>query len=424
MRYSLFAGGKRIRPLLCIEAAAQPSPAMSPGIEAAACALEMIHTYSLIHDDLPALDNDDLPPRAPTCHKVFGDAMAILAGDALLTLAFRSAGATGRARTGAQDPPGRRARDRVGHRRRHDRRAGDTISKAKASAHGADCWNRFIAPRPERCCAPASAWARSTPGASETQLRCALLLRRAHRAGVPDCRRHSGRRSNRPRRSARPPARTRQQKKITFPAVYGLERFAARWPRRSASALTRRCAVRRPGAAAARTGRSGRPAQQHEDTRLQTVDQLLVERGLAESREKAQALIMAGEVLVNGQKADKPGNAWLPMRAVEVLARLPYVSRGGFKLAGALDHFAHRRDGRVCLDVGSSTGGFTDCPAAARRGARACRRRAARPARLETAQRSARGGARRRQRALPAPSKISASRPIWRSATSASFRSP
>ena len=88
MRYSLFAGGKRIRPILCIAAA--ETIAHSPaGIESAACTLELIHTYSLIHDDLPALDNDELRRGRPTCHKVFGEAMAILAGDALLTLAFQ-----------------------------------------------------------------------------------------------------------------------------------------------------------------------------------------------------------------------------------------------------------------------------------------------------------------------------------------------
>jgi len=87
MRYSLFAGGKRVRPLLAVAAAEAVSDAPG-GIESCACALEMIHTYSLIHDDLPALDNDDLRRGRPTCHKVFGDAMAILAGDALLTLAF------------------------------------------------------------------------------------------------------------------------------------------------------------------------------------------------------------------------------------------------------------------------------------------------------------------------------------------------
>ena len=87
MRYSLFAGGKRIRPLLCIAAAEAVSDAPI-GVEAAAGALELIHTYSLIHDDLPAMDNDDLRRGRPTCHKIFGDAIAILAGDALLTLAF------------------------------------------------------------------------------------------------------------------------------------------------------------------------------------------------------------------------------------------------------------------------------------------------------------------------------------------------
>ncbi len=87
MRYSLFAGGKRIRPILCIEAANTVSD--SPGgVVACACSLELIHTYSLIHDDLPALDNDDYRRGKLTNHKVFGDAMAILAGDALLTLAF------------------------------------------------------------------------------------------------------------------------------------------------------------------------------------------------------------------------------------------------------------------------------------------------------------------------------------------------
>src|ERR1700690_4215645 len=87
MRYSLFAGGKRIRPLLAMAAAEAISDA-PVGIESCACALELIHTYSLIHDDLPALDNDDLRRGGPPCHKVYGDAMAILAGDALLTLAF------------------------------------------------------------------------------------------------------------------------------------------------------------------------------------------------------------------------------------------------------------------------------------------------------------------------------------------------
>ena len=89
MRYSLFAGGKRIRPILCLQGAAAISDE-APGDIEAGCALEMIHTYSLIHDDLPALDNDDFRRGKPTCHKVFGEAMAILAGDALFTLAMQT----------------------------------------------------------------------------------------------------------------------------------------------------------------------------------------------------------------------------------------------------------------------------------------------------------------------------------------------
>ncbi len=91
------------------------------------------------------------------------------------------------------------------------------------------------------------------------------------------------------------------------------------------------------------------------------LDQLLVERGLAESRAKAQALVMAGQVLLDGQKAGKPGHAVPGDARVEVLARPRFVGRGGLKLDAALDHF--RIDVRefLCLDVGSSTGGFTDC---------------------------------------------------------------
>ena len=90
------------------------------------------------------------------------------------------------------------------------------------------------------------------------------------------------------------------------------------------------------------------------------LDRLMVDRGLAESREKAQALIMAGEVRVNGQKASKPGQQVEGDAAVEVLARPPFVSRGGLKLAGGLRHFALAVTGKVCVDIGSSTGGFTD----------------------------------------------------------------
>lgn len=89
MRYSVLAGGKRLRPILCFESARLFAEDAMPVLPVG-CAIEFIHTYSLIHDDLPALDNDDLRRGRATCHKVFGDAMAILAGDALLTLAFET----------------------------------------------------------------------------------------------------------------------------------------------------------------------------------------------------------------------------------------------------------------------------------------------------------------------------------------------
>ena len=92
MRHSTFAGGKRLRPILCMEAARMVSGGkdIPEGAADLGAAIEMIHTYSLIHDDLPALDNDDLRRGQPTCHVVFGEAIAILAGDALQTLAFQT----------------------------------------------------------------------------------------------------------------------------------------------------------------------------------------------------------------------------------------------------------------------------------------------------------------------------------------------
>jgi len=94
IRYSLFAGGKRLRPALALGAADLVAGDDGPALPVA-CALEMIHTYSLIHDDLPSMDNDDLRRGKPTCHRAFGESTAILAGDALLTMAFDMAAETG-----------------------------------------------------------------------------------------------------------------------------------------------------------------------------------------------------------------------------------------------------------------------------------------------------------------------------------------
>jgi geranylgeranyl diphosphate synthase type II len=92
MRHSTFAGGKRLRPILCMEAARMVGAdgQLPAGVEQLGAAIEMLHTYSLVHDDLPALDNDDLRRGKPTCHVAFGEAIAILAGDALQTLAYQT----------------------------------------------------------------------------------------------------------------------------------------------------------------------------------------------------------------------------------------------------------------------------------------------------------------------------------------------
>ncbi len=97
---------------------------------------------------------------------------------------------------------------------------------------------------------------------------------------------------------------------------------------------------------------------EHAKVRL---DLALVERGLVESRQKAQALILAGKVTVDGQKSDKPGRFVAPSNLIQVEEPLRFVSRGGIKLEAALDHFDVNVRGRICLDVGTSTGGFTDC---------------------------------------------------------------
>ena len=100
MRYALFSGGKRLRPLLCLAAAdtCAIAPAARDALLSQACALELVHTYSLIHDDLPCMDDDAQRRGKPTCHIKYGEALALLAGDALLTLAFELLAASGDAR--------------------------------------------------------------------------------------------------------------------------------------------------------------------------------------------------------------------------------------------------------------------------------------------------------------------------------------
>lgn len=98
-----------------------------------------------------------------------------------------------------------------------------------------------------------------------------------------------------------------------------------------------------------------------EKTARKRADQLLVDRGLAESRNKAQALLLAGQVLIDGQKVEKPGQQVAASAEIRLLGELPFASRAGGKLCGALEHFGIKVSGRVCADLGASTGGFTDC---------------------------------------------------------------
>src|SRR5437660_480678 len=240
MRYSVFAGGKRIRPILCLETSRIFASVVLPTLHPA-CAIELIHTYSLIHDDLPALDNDDLRRGRPTCHKKFGEAVAILAGDGLLTLAFE-------ALAGAPVPPAERV---------------------------------------------------------------ALIQEVASAAGTRDG--------------------------MVGGQVADLE-------------------------AEGKEVKPRMPVKDRPHLAKKRLDVLLVERGLVESRQKAQAIILAGEVRVNGQRAEKTGATFPVDAQVEIAGKgSPFASRAGDKLDGALQDFGVSPSNRICLDAGSSAGGFTDC---------------------------------------------------------------
>ena len=137
MRHSTFAGGKRLRPVLAMQAAVAIAGEQPKGIEKLGAALEMLHTYSLIHDDLPALDNDDLRRGHPTCHVVYGEAIAILAGDALQTRAFEVLAGLGLA-AGGDGADYWADCERGGHGGRHDRRTGAGPRERTPETHGQD----------------------------------------------------------------------------------------------------------------------------------------------------------------------------------------------------------------------------------------------------------------------------------------------
>ena len=221
MRYSVLGGGKRLRPcsgLMAAEACGGDADAAMP----AACALEMVHTYSLIHDDLPAMDDDDLRRGRPTCHKAFDEATAILAGDGLLTLAFEvvardvgpaeAASRCVRVLAEAAGPAGM---------------VGGQMADLQAEK-GADerrgrsrPWRRSTAARPGPCSGPRSRWGPPSPGPRRGSRR-PWTLRPGGGPGVPDRRRPA----RRPGRRGEAGQARRQGSglgKWTYPGLLGIE---------------------------------------------------------------------------------------------------------------------------------------------------------------------------------------------------------
>jgi geranylgeranyl diphosphate synthase type II len=232
MRYSLTAGGKRVRPALCL-AGAEAVGAASATALTTACALELIHTYSLIHDDLPSMDNDSLRRGQPTLHVVAGEGMAILAGDGLLTEAFRLLLSQPSTDPGAHAPcrrAHRRSRGRRGDGGRPGHRPGDGDAGAK--------WTPRAGTRRGRC----GAHARDEDGALIRASAVAGAIvgggseRRSRRSAAPP------RNSGSPFRSSttsstsrdRPPVSARHPAKMPRPASPPIRRCTA-WPSRGGS---------------------------------------------------------------------------------------------------------------------------------------------------------------------------------------------
>ena len=150
MRYSVLGGGKRIRPALLF-ATARTLGLSEDEVEAAACAIELVHVYSLVHDDLPAMDDDDLRRGRPTCHKAFDEATALLVGDALQPLAFQLLAARSGAAELTGDPAAIDRHAGAGHRHlRHGRRPGDRFGGRRGSSSTSARWKTCTRARPAR----------------------------------------------------------------------------------------------------------------------------------------------------------------------------------------------------------------------------------------------------------------------------------
>ena len=386
MRYSLLAGGKRLRPILALAAAEATDPdhleRARTAAMPAACALELIHTYSLIHDDLPAMDDDTLRRGRPTNHVVYGEGLAILAGDGLLTEAFvharaRTTGGAGHSadrpeRTKAScgaDRCGGRGRVRHGRRPGHRSRGGGPGAGASFDAEGL----RGMHARKTGALIRAAAVSGAVmAGATGDQLGAIEAFARELGLAfqivddildVEGAARQLGKTAGKDAAAGKP----------TYPALYGVARNRVRWRQRACDRGLGRAARRGHRAAELPAiadwvfdGRTER-----DDTRSADSMSLVVERGLAGSRERARALILAGQVHGRRSGGVEGGDGRGESRAscVSLQPDHPYVGRGGVKLAHALDAFAHRSTGHQALDIGASTGGFTDV--LLQRGARA-----------------------------------------------------
>ncbi len=318
MRYSVFAGGKRFRPC-CASKRREFFRRMASVAVDAACALEFIHTYSLIHDDLPALDNDDLRRGKPTCHKKFGEAIAILAGDGLLTLAFetlarvpsipqrrvqmireiaRAAGTRGRYGRRTSRRSRSRTQDNHAEKLAYIHRS-KTAALIRASVvAGAIAGGAATKTKSSACGASAKisaglfkSWTISSTS-KNLPPRWVKRREKIKRNKKPRIRRCSALRNHTNLRKILPIALSPSSRRMaTAP------RACANLPNFWSAAAPINLFCIRPVSEMPR-------ATKIEKERL---DLLLVERGLAESRRKAQAMILAGEVRVNGQRRDKPG---------------------------------------------------------------------------------------------------------------------